>query len=165
MLAPPPLALRAGLWTASQLLRALGSGRYALADAIGTVAFASSPGGRRRCAANHRRLDPALDRRAARRRALASYRNYARTSVDFVWQYAVPAHAVHRHYRAYGIVNAHKAIEEHGGGVFALVHFGSWDVAASCGYASGLRITDGDGAGGAGPRDADRGVGAAAPGA
>ncbi len=141
MLAPPPIALRAGLWTASQLLRALGAGRYALADAIGTCAYALSLGGRRRCAANHRRLDPSLDRGASRRRALASYRNYARTSVDFVWQYAVPAHAIHRHYRAYGLQHAWHALEEHGGGVFALAHFGSWDVAGSCGYASGLRIT------------------------
>jgi len=140
-LAPPPLALRAGLWTASQLLRALGTGRYGLADAIGTCAYAVSPGGRRRCAANHRRLDPSLDHRAARRRALSSYRNYARTSVDFVWQCALPAHAYHRHYRAYGLEHAWKALEEHGGGVFALAHFGSWDVAAGCGYASGLRIT------------------------
>ena len=140
-LAPPPVALRAGLWTASQLLRALGDGRYALADVIGTCAYAVQPGGRRRCAANHRRLDPSLDRRAARRRALASYRNYTRTSVDFVWQYAMPAHAIHRHYRGYGLEHAQRAIEEHGGGVFALAHFGSWDVAASCGYASGLRIT------------------------
>ena len=69
-------------------------------------------------------------RRAARRRALASFRNYARTSVDFVWQYGVPAHAMHRHFRAYGLEHAHAAIEEHGGGVFALAHFGSWDVAA-----------------------------------
>ena len=58
-----------------------------------------------------------------------------------MWQYAVPAHAIHRHYRGYGLEHAHRAIEEHGGGVFALAHFGSWDVAASCGYASGLRIT------------------------
>ena len=34
-----------------------------------------------------------------------------------------------------------RAIEEHGGGVFALAHFGSWDVAAGCGLASGLRVT------------------------
>ena len=61
--------------------------------------------------------------------------------MDFVWQYGVPAHAMHRHFRAYGLEHAHAAIEEHGGGVFALAHFGSWDVAASCGFASGLRVT------------------------
>jgi lauroyl/myristoyl acyltransferase len=129
------------MWTASLALRALGSGRYALGDLIGTCIYASSPSSRHRCAANHRVLDPALDRRGARRRALASFRNYARTSVDFVWQYGVPAYAMHRHFRAYGLEHAHAAIEEHGGGVFALAHFGSWDVAASCGYASGLRVT------------------------
>jgi Kdo2-lipid IVA lauroyltransferase/acyltransferase len=129
------------MWTASMGLRALGSARYALGDVIGTCMYAGSSKGRRRCAANHRRLDPTLDARGARRRALASFRNYARTSVDFVWQYAMPPAAMHRHFRAYGLENAHRALEEHGGGVFALAHFGSWDVAASCGFASGLRVT------------------------
>jgi Kdo2-lipid IVA lauroyltransferase/acyltransferase len=129
------------MWTASLGLRMLGPGRYALGDLVGACVYASSPASRRRCAANHQRLDPDLDTRAARRRALASFRNYARTSVDFVWQYGVPAHAMHRHFRAYGLENANAAIEEHGGGVFALAHFGSWDVAAACGLASGLRVT------------------------
>jgi lauroyl/myristoyl acyltransferase len=141
LLEPPSRALRAGMWTASLGLRALGSGRYVIGDVIGTCIYAGSPASRRRCAANHRVLDPTLDEPAARRRALASFRNYARTSVDFVWQYGVPAYAMHRHFRAYGLEHAHAAIEEHGGGVFALAHFGSWDVAASCGYASGLRVT------------------------
>ncbi len=141
LLEPPSRALRAGMWTASLGLRALGSGRYVIGDVIGTCIYAGSPARRRRCAANHRVLDPTLDAPAARRLALASFRNYARTSVDFVWQYGVPAHAMHRHFRAYGLEHAHAAIEEHGGGVFALAHFGSWDVAASCGFASGLRVT------------------------
>ncbi len=129
------------MWTASLGLRMLGPGRYAIGDVIGACIYATSPTSRRRCARNHRRLDPTLDARAARRRAFASFRNYARTSVDFVWQYGVPAHAMHRHFRAYGLEHAHAAIDEHGGGVFALAHFGSWDVAASCGFASGLRVT------------------------
>jgi KDO2-lipid IV(A) lauroyltransferase len=135
------MPLRAGMWTASFGLRALGSGRYALADFIGAAIYAGSPAGRARCAANHRRLDPSLDQRAAQQRALASYRNYARTSVDFVWQYGVPARAMHRHFRAYGVDHARQALEDHGGGVFALAHFGSWDVAAGCGLALGLRVT------------------------
>jgi lauroyl/myristoyl acyltransferase len=141
LLAAPPRSLRAGLWAASLGLRALGTGRYALADLIGTCIYSCSPAGRERCASNHQRLDPSLDRRAARRRALGSFRNYARTSVDFVWQYGVPAHQMHKHFRAYGLEHAHRAIEERGGGAFALAHFGSWDVAAGCGLASGLRIT------------------------
>jgi len=141
LLAPPPRSLRAGLLAASFALRVLGSGRYGLADLIGTCIYSCSPAGRERCAANHQRLEPTLDRRAARRRALASFRNYARTSVDFVWQYGVPAHQMHRHFRAYGLEHASRAIEESGGGVFAMAHFGSWDVAAGCGLASGLRVT------------------------
>jgi Kdo2-lipid IVA lauroyltransferase/acyltransferase len=141
LLAPPPRSLRAGLWLASLILRALGPGRYALADVIGTCNYAMSPVSRQRCAANHRRLDPGLHRGDARRRALASFRNYARTSVDFIWQYGVPAHQMHRHFRAYGLEHAFRALDERGGGVFALAHFGSWDVAAGCGLASGLRVT------------------------
>jgi Kdo2-lipid IVA lauroyltransferase/acyltransferase len=141
LLAPPPPALRAGMWTASLGLRALGRGRYLVGDVIGTAIYAGSPASRRRCVANHRVLDPTLDEPAARRLALASFRNYARTSVDFIWQYGVPAHAMHRYFRAYGLEHAHAAVEDYGGGVFALAHFGSWDVAASCGFASGLRVT------------------------
>jgi lauroyl/myristoyl acyltransferase len=126
---------------ASLGLRALGSGRYALADLIGTCIYSCAPSGRARCASNHQRLDPTLDRHAARQRALQSFRNYARTSVDFVWQYGLPAHRMHRHFRAYGLEHASQALEEAGGGVFALAHFGSWDVAAGCGLASGLHIT------------------------
>jgi lauroyl/myristoyl acyltransferase len=122
-------------------LRALGSNRYALADLIGTCIYWCSPGDRRRCAANHRRLDPSLDRGAARRRALLSFRNYARTSVDFVWQHGVSPREMDRHFRAYGLEHARQAVDAHGGGVFALAHFGSWDVAAGCALASGLRIT------------------------
>jgi lauroyl/myristoyl acyltransferase len=141
LLEPPSRALRAGMWTASLGLRALGPARYVIGDVIGACVYASSPASRRVCAANHRRLDPSLDARAARRRSRASFRNYARTSVDFVWQYGMPAHAMHRHFRAYGLEHAHAAVDEHGGGVFALAHFGSWDVAAACGFASGLRVT------------------------
>ena len=126
---------------ASLGLRALGSYRYALADLIGTCTYWSSPRSRRRCAANHRRLDPSLDAHAARRRALGSFRNYARTSVDFVWHYGVTSREMDRHFRAYGLEHARQALDTHGGGVFALAHFGSWDVAAGCGIASGLSLT------------------------
>jgi lauroyl/myristoyl acyltransferase len=141
LLEPPSQALRAGMWTASQVLRAIGPGRYLIGDVIGACVYAGSPASRRRCAANHRRLDPALDPRAARRRAFASFRNYARTSVDFIWQYGVRADAMPRYFRAYGLEHARAALDDHGGGVFALAHFGSWDVAAGCGLASGLRVT------------------------
>lgn len=137
----PPRSLRAGLSVASLVLRAFGPNRYALADLIGTCFYWCSPVGRRRCAANHRRLDPSLDQREARRRALGSFRNYARTSVDFVWQYGVSSREMDRHFRAYGLEYARQALASSGGGVFALAHFGSWDVAAGCALASGLRIT------------------------
>jgi len=86
-------------------------------------------------------MDPTLSLRTSRRLAREAFRNFMRTSFDFVWTYAVPPHAMHRHMRAYGLEHAFAAMAEKGGGIFALAHFGSWDVAASCAIASGLHLT------------------------
>jgi len=88
-LQPPTLPLRAGLWVASRALRSMGRVRYVLADSLGTAVYVASPQGRRRCAANHMRADPSLDAAQAKRRALRSYREFMRTSFDFVWEYAM----------------------------------------------------------------------------
>ncbi len=142
LLEPPPRSLRAGLWLASLVLRALGTGRYALADLIGTCNYAGCTGRRggdasRTTGVSIPDVEPAR-RTASRARIVSQLR---RTSVDFVWQYGVPAHQMHRHFRAYGLEHAHRALEEHGGGVFALAHFGSWDVAAGLRACLGLRVT------------------------
>ncbi|HKR99346.1 MAG TPA: lysophospholipid acyltransferase family protein, partial [Candidatus Dormibacteraeota bacterium] len=129
---PPPAALRAGLWVASRSLRAMGRGRYALADGLGTAVYAAARQGRRRCALNHQRLDPSLSASDARRRALRSYREFMRTSFDFTWEYAMsPQTLTDRHFHTTGVDKAFAARDRHGGGIFALAHFGSWDVAAA----------------------------------
>jgi lauroyl/myristoyl acyltransferase len=140
-LAPPPLPLRAGLWCASQALRLLGRARYGLADVIGLGFYAVSPAARRRCADNHRRLEPGIDGAEARRRARRSFTEYMRTSLDFVWAYGVPIGAMDRHARSQGVEHLWNALEEHGGAVAALAHYGSWDIAASCVLASGMPLT------------------------
>jgi Kdo2-lipid IVA lauroyltransferase/acyltransferase len=58
-----------------------------------------------------------------------------------VWQYGVRSREMGRYFRAYGLEHARRALDAHGGGAFALAHFGSWDVAAGCALASDLRIT------------------------
>jgi KDO2-lipid IV(A) lauroyltransferase len=131
-LQPPALPLRAGLWLASRSLRVLGRVRYVFADALGLCIWAVSPSGRRRCAANHRRLAHEIDVREARRRARRSYREFMRTSFDFVWEYAMsPQTLTPKHFSVDGLDHVSAAHDENGGGIFALAHYGSWDVAAA----------------------------------
>jgi lauroyl/myristoyl acyltransferase len=127
---------------ASRALRILGPVRYVFADGLGMATYAFTPRSRRRrTAENFRRLYPDISVRQSRKMARKSFRHFMRTSFDFVWTYAIPLPSMHRYYRAYGLDNAFKAVEENGGGVFALAHFGSWDVAASCAIASGLQLS------------------------
>ncbi len=139
--APPNLPLRAGLWAASRSLRVLGRRRYLFADALGLAIYVSSPERARRCADNHRRLEPAISPQQARRRSRGSFREFMRTSFDFVWEYAVPPERMHQHFRVYGLEHVWESLESKGGGVFALAHYGSWDVAAACALACDIPIT------------------------
>ncbi|MBV9099985.1 MAG: lysophospholipid acyltransferase family protein [Candidatus Dormibacteraeota bacterium] len=140
-LAPPNLPLRAGLWAASRSLRTLGAARYLFADALGLAIYASSPRRARQTAANHKQLDPSISGSEARRRARGSFREFMRTSFDFVWEYAIPPQRMHRYFRVYQIEYAYDALREHGGGIFTLAHYGSWDVAAANALACNLPLT------------------------
>ena len=141
-LEPPNIPLRAGLWLASRSLRALGPIRYAFADALGLAIYArTSRERRRRCADNHRRLDPTITLDEARRRARGSYREFMRMSFDFVWEYAVPVRRMSRHSTTGGLEHVWDALEENGGGIFVLAHYGSWDVAAEIALSHGIRLT------------------------
>jgi Kdo2-lipid IVA lauroyltransferase/acyltransferase len=127
---------------ASRTLRILGPVRYVFADGLGMATYVFTPRPRRRrTAENFRRLYPDISVRQSRKMARKSFRHFMRTSFDFVWTYAIPLSSMHRHFRAYGVDGAIKAVDENGGGVFALAHFGSWDVAASCAIASGLQLS------------------------
>jgi lauroyl/myristoyl acyltransferase len=140
-LAPPNIPLRAGLWLASRSLRVLGQARYGFADALGLAIYARWRDAARRCAQNHRRLDPSLTPEQARRRARYSFREFMRTSFDFVWEYAVAPDRMSRHFTADGIDHVWDALNEKGGGVFALAHYGSWDAAAACALSLGIPLT------------------------
>ena len=140
-LPPPSVPLRAGLWLASRSLRALGRARYAFADALGLAVYARWRDAAHRCATNHQRLDPALTASQAKRRARGSFREFMRTSFDFVWEYAVPPKRMWRHFASDGVDHVWDALDSHGGGVFALAHYGSWDVAAACALDLGIPLT------------------------
>jgi lauroyl/myristoyl acyltransferase len=120
----------------------MGRFRYVLADFLGMAMYVfTPPSRRRRTAENFRRMQPGITVAQSRKLARSSFRHFMRTSFDFVWGYAIPLHSMHRHFRGYGLDHTFAAVEQHGGGVFALAHFGSWDVAASCAIASGLHLT------------------------
>jgi KDO2-lipid IV(A) lauroyltransferase len=129
------------LWLASRALRLLGQTRYVFADVLGLALYARAGSSAQRCAANHRRLDPTLDAASARRRARGSYREFMRTSFDFVWEYAMTPARMQRHFRVEGLQGARAALDEHNGAVIALAHFGNWDVAATIAVACELPIT------------------------
>lgn len=138
----PPLALKAGLQIATALVRALGPARYAMADAFGIAGYAVSRNRRRNAARNHRRLDPGISMGEARRRARASFREFARTGVDFVWACGLDAAAARRH--SAWVPSAQRAEElcrPGVEGVFALTHFGNWDMAANIAFSGGLKLT------------------------
>jgi lauroyl/myristoyl acyltransferase len=81
----PPLALRLSLNAVAAGVQALGRHRYRISDPIGNAAFALQPRRRRVTIGNYRAVFPRLTRREARRLAARSYREYARTSIDFLY--------------------------------------------------------------------------------
>jgi lauroyl/myristoyl acyltransferase len=120
----------------------MGPARYAMADALGMVGYAASPARRRNAQRNHRRLDPGISADEARRRARASFRAFARTGVDFVWACGMDAEVVRRHSTwlpsmQWPVELSRPGVE----GIFALTHFGNWDMAANIAFSGGLRLT------------------------
>ena len=138
----PPAALKAGLQMATLLTRALGPLRYPVADGLGLAGYAVSARRRRNAVRNHRRLDPAIGEGEARRRARASFREFARSGIDFVWACGFRPEASLRHGLATAETVARTAAaRQAGGGIFALTHFGNWDMAANLAEAIWLDLT------------------------
>jgi KDO2-lipid IV(A) lauroyltransferase len=138
----PPALLKAGLRTATALTRALGPARHPLADSLGMAGYALSARRRRNAARNHRRLQPDIAMREARRRARASFREFARNGMDFVWACGMTAEDAARHsIMPVGRDTTAAAHAAGSGGVFALTHFGNWDMAANIAFSLGLPLT------------------------
>jgi KDO2-lipid IV(A) lauroyltransferase len=138
----PPAALRITFESVARGLRAIGGGRYLIADAAGTIAYALQPPRRRRLSAHlHSRGAGGLAPAEARRRARASYRNYARMIVDTIWIHAYRLDEMDRVGRVEGVEHLHDARDAGRGGILVLVHFGSWDTAASVVLATGHAIS------------------------
>jgi len=139
--AHPPAILRAGLRAVTALTRSLGPARYPVADVLGAVAWTVQPRRRRNAVASHRRLDPGISDREARRRARDSFRQFARTGIDFLWANGEVGDGVLRVSRVRGQEHTDRATAEGRGGILALTHFGNWDMAANIAFAIGLPLT------------------------
>ncbi|MBJ7609205.1 MAG: lysophospholipid acyltransferase family protein [Candidatus Dormibacteraeota bacterium] len=138
---PGPVLTRAFEITAATL-RALGSRRRLIGDGVGALAYALQPPRRRRLSAHlHSRAAGGLPPAEARRRARASYRSYARMVVDSLWVHAVPVDEMFHHGRIEGVERLDDARDAGRGAIIALVHFGSWDIAASLALAAGHPVT------------------------
>jgi lauroyl/myristoyl acyltransferase len=138
--APNP-ALRGGWQAVVGLARVLGPARYAVADGIAMGVYALDARRRRNARANHRRLDPAIDEREARRRARRSFREYGRTTADFFWANGMDDVQVRRRSTVEGLEQVHEARMQGRGGVITLSHYGNWDMGALAAVARELPLT------------------------
>lgn len=137
----PALPLRFAWRLAVSLVRQLGGTRYPIADLVGVAVGLAQPGRRRRAAIHHRRLDPSISGAEGRRRALRSYREYARTTVDFLWANALAPSEVRRCTEVVGLGHVEAATAAGRGAVLALTHFGNWDMAANVALAMGVPLS------------------------
>jgi phosphatidylinositol dimannoside acyltransferase len=112
-----------------------------VADGIAMCVYALDPGRRHRAAANHRRLDPGIDPSEARRRARRSFREYGRTTADFIWANGMDDAAIRRHSVVHGMEHVHAARAAGRGGVITLTHYGNWDMAANAAIARDTPLT------------------------
>lgn len=138
----PPLGLRLGLNAAAAGVHALGGQRYRLSDLIANAAFALQPGRRRATMRNYRASFPELTPRQARQLAARSYREFARTAIDFLYVHHLPRNRVVAEMRGFG-VEANILDRQVAGkpGILVVIHHGSWDVPAALAVAYGIELT------------------------
>ena len=137
-----PAWMKRGFAMSAAGLRRIGPRRYLIADAAGAITYAlQSPRKRRVCAHIHSRAAGGLPAAEARRRARASYRSYARMIVDTIWIHAVGLDEMFEHGSIDGLEHLDNTRDAGRGGVLVLVHFGSWDIAASMALAAGHAVT------------------------
>ena len=137
----PHAALRAGLNATAGLLHLLGRHRYRLADGAANFAFALQPRRRSTTARNFQRILPGLGRREARRLAARSYREYARTALDFVYVHHLSRRRLVATFRAHGAEQLFELRRRRQGAVLVLFHLGTWDAGGAYATALGFPLT------------------------
>jgi KDO2-lipid IV(A) lauroyltransferase len=134
--------MRGGFEVSARGLRAIGRGRYLIADTAGAITYALQPRRKRRvCAHQHSRAAGGLPAAEARRRSRASYRAYARMIVDTLWIHAIRREEMSQHGEMTGLRHLDEAGDSGSGGIIVMVHFGSWDIAASMALAAGHKVS------------------------
>jgi KDO2-lipid IV(A) lauroyltransferase len=138
----PPFGLRLGLNVTAAGVRLLGRRRYRLSDALGNAAFALQPERRRVTIRNYRAAFPELDRWEARRLAARSFREYARTSLDFLYAHHLPRTRVVSEMQTFGVEANLDPLNLTGhGGILVTIHYGSWDVPGAFALAHRIDLT------------------------
>lgn len=138
----PPLPLRIGLNTVAAGVRALGRHRYRLSDPIANASFALQPSRRRTTIRNFRAVFPELSRAEARRLAAQSYREYARTSIDFLYVHHLCRNRIFAEIRTVGVEANFASLQLQGkAGILVVIHHGSWDVPAAASVVRGIELT------------------------
>lgn len=137
----PKAALRLGFNLTAALLHGLGERRFLIADAIANAAFALQPSRRAVTARNFQLAIPGLTRREARRLAATSFRQYARTGMDFLYFHHLPRARLISLVRVHGLEEIRRLQDSGEGAVLVLCHLGAWDAAGSFATAMGVRLT------------------------
>jgi lauroyl/myristoyl acyltransferase len=138
----PPAWMKRAFEMSATGLRHIGPMRYVIADVAGAITYALQPPRKRRlCAHLHSRAAGGLPVAEARRRARASYRSYSRMIIDTIWIHSIGLDQMFEHGGVDGVENLHNTRDAGRGGILVLVHFGSWDIAASMALAAGHAAT------------------------
>ncbi len=123
-------------------VRALGRHRYRLSDPIANATFALQTERRRTTIRNFRAVFPELTPRQARRLAAASFREYARTAIDFLYMQRLPRPRVLSEVRVYGYEQYMEGLQLAGRpGILVITHQGSWDTPAALAIAHDVHLS------------------------
>ena len=138
----PPLGLRLGFKAAAAAVQAAGPHRYRISDRIGNAAFALQPSLRQAAIRNYLSVLPGLTRREARRLAARSFREYARTAIDFLYLQNLSRTRVLAEMRVLGFESYVRERQLDGKpGIIVIFHHGSWDAPGPLSVANGIRFT------------------------
>jgi hypothetical protein len=115
---------------------------YAVASALGSIAFYCWPRARKAMRGNYRRVLPGASRRERDRVARRSLVNYCKYLADFIRFPSIPAARLIEEVEGQSRFEALSRVLERGkGAVIVCMHFGNWDVGAGAAAARGYPLT------------------------
>jgi KDO2-lipid IV(A) lauroyltransferase len=115
---------------------------YAVASALGSIAFYCWPRARKAMRGNYRRVLPGASRRERDRVARRSLVNYCKYLADFIRFPSIPAARLIEEVEGQSRFEALSRVLERGkGAVIVCMHFGNWDLGAGAAAARGYPLT------------------------